>query len=56
LEKEIKEGIRDWTILMRKFAKIDHVIKAATEIIIFIINAIKKQKIEENISLMQGSL
>lgn len=41
---------------MRKFAKIDHVIKAATEIIIYIINAIKKEKIEENNRQLQSSI
>ncbi len=35
----------DWTVLMRKFSKIDHVIKIVFEVVNFITNALKKLKI-----------
>ena len=47
LPKYIEEGVSDWTITMRKFAKIDHVIKVAYETLNFISNALRKQKISE---------
>jgi hypothetical protein len=45
LEKYVAEGVKDWTVMMRKFAKIDHVLKISGDCIFFIENALKKQKI-----------
>jgi hypothetical protein len=37
----------DWTITMRKFYKIEHVLKIILELIGFINHSLKKEKIEE---------
>jgi hypothetical protein len=41
----------DWTIMMRKFYKIEHVLKIIFDIISFINNSLKKEKIEETSSI-----
>ena len=45
MDQYINEGRKDWTITLRKFAKIDHVIKIVAEIIHFITNSLKNKKI-----------
>lgn len=46
MENAIQEGRKDWTVTLRKYAKIDHAIKLIAEMIYYIINAMKKQKME----------
>jgi hypothetical protein len=46
MAKYVEEGAKDWTVLMRKFAKIDHVIKIAAELIFYMTNMLRKQKIQ----------
>ena len=43
--KYIEEGIKDWTVATRNFAKLDHIIKIASQMIFFMTNVLKKQKI-----------
>jgi len=51
MSRYVEEGVKDWTVMMRKFAKMDHVIKIAAEMIFYMTNMLRKQKIEEK---MQG--
>jgi hypothetical protein len=37
--------LHDWTIVMRKFYKIDHVLKIIYDVVNFISNSLKKEKI-----------
>ena len=42
LVKEVELGVIDWTVMMRKFSKIDRVFKVSYDILNFIANALKK--------------
>lgn len=45
------QPLHDWTIVMRKFYKIEHILKVLYDIIHFIANSLKKEKIEETASI-----
>ena len=49
IDKYIQDGKKDWTVTLRKFAKIDHGIKIIADIIVFLTNTLKKKKIQETV-------